>query len=145
MKHFYFIIFSLFYRYIAPIVCWKRCAKNLSVCLIHNRYWLCCYVFCFFPLSISLIISTAETIWAKTRQNQHSECVPSEDSDQPGHPPSLIRVFAVRMKKAWVLSYPLSTAKTLIRLGRCPGWSESSPGAHPLCWFCNVAAHILTA
>ena len=34
--------------------------------------------------------------------------VPSEDSDQPGHPPSLLRVFAVRMKKAWVLSYPLS-------------------------------------
>ena len=23
-------------------------------------------------------------------------CVPSEDSDQPGHPSSLIRVFAVR-------------------------------------------------
>ena len=35
-------------------------------------------------------------------------CVPSEDSDQPGHLPSLIRIFAVRMKKAWVLSYPLS-------------------------------------
>ena len=28
-------------------------------------------------------------------------CAASEDSDQPGHPPSLIRVFAVRMKKAW--------------------------------------------
>ena len=26
-------------------------------------------------------------------------CAPSKDSDQPGHPPSLIRVFAVRMKK----------------------------------------------
>ena len=26
----------------------------------------------------------------------------------PRHPPSLIRVFAVRMKKAWVLSYQLS-------------------------------------
>ena len=25
---------------------------------------------------------------------------PSEDSDQPGHQPSLIRVFAVRLKKA---------------------------------------------
>ena len=25
-----------------------------------------------------------------------NECAPSEDSDQPGHPPSLIRVFAVR-------------------------------------------------
>ena len=31
------------------------------------------------------------------------------DSDQPGHPPSLIRVFAVCMKKPWILSYPLST------------------------------------
>ena len=26
-------------------------------------------------------------------------CAPSEDSDQPGHPPSLIRVFTVRIKK----------------------------------------------
>ena len=29
----------------------------------------------------------------------------SATTDQPGHPPGLIRVFAVRMKKAWVLSY----------------------------------------
>ena len=40
-------------------------------------------------------------------------CAPSEDSDQPGHPPSLIRVFAVRMKKAWVLSYPFSAEQRL--------------------------------
>ena len=40
-------------------------------------------------------------------------CAPIEDSDQPGHPPSLIRVFAVRMKKAWVLSYPLSAHRRL--------------------------------
>ena len=33
---------------------------------------------------------------------------PREDSDQPGHPPSLIRVFAVHMKKPCVLSFPLS-------------------------------------
>ena len=26
--------------------------------------------------------------------------VPTKDSDQPGHSPSLIRVFAIRMKKA---------------------------------------------
>ena len=56
-------------------------------------------------------------------------CVPSEDSDQPGHLPSLIRVLAVHMKKAWVLSYPLSAQRRLIRLGGCPGWSESSLGA----------------
>ena len=35
-------------------------------------------------------------------------CAPSEDSDQPRHSPSLIRVFSVRMQKACVLSYPLS-------------------------------------
>ena len=34
--------------------------------------------------------------------------VPSEDSDQPGHLPSPIGVFAVRMKKPWVHSNPLS-------------------------------------
>ena len=28
--------------------------------------------------------------WATTWQNQQSDCAPSEDSDQPGHPPSLI-------------------------------------------------------
>ena len=46
-------------------------------------------------------------------------CASSEDSDQHGHPPSLIRAFAVRMKKHWVLSYPLSALRR----------SESSLGA----------------
>ena len=59
-------------------------------------------------------------------------CAPSRDSDQPGHPPSLIRVFAVRKKKAWVLSYPFSALRRLIRLGGCPGWSESLLGAHAI-------------
>ena len=52
-------------------------------------------------------------ICATTWQNQQNECAPSEDSDQPGHPPSLIRVFTVRMKKPWVLSYPLSAQQRL--------------------------------
>ena len=52
-------------------------------------------------------------IWASSWQNQQRECAPSEDSDQPGHPPSLIRVFAVRMKKAWTLSCPLSAQQRL--------------------------------
>ena len=53
-------------------------------------------------------------------------CAPSEDSDQPGHPPSLIRVFAVRVKTHWALNYLLSTQWKLIRLGG----SNSSLGAH---------------
>ena len=74
-------------------------------------------------------------IWATSWQNQQNDCAPSEDSDQPGHPPSLTRVFAVRMKKAWVLSYPLSAQQRL--------WSLSLRWAHmPFCWFCHEAAHI---
>ena len=38
---------------------------------------------------------------------------PSEDSDQPGHPPSLIQVFAASMKTAWVFSYALSAQRRL--------------------------------
>ena len=45
--------------------------------------------------------------WA-SRQNNKMACAPSENSDQPERPPSLIRVFTVHMRKAWVLSYPLS-------------------------------------
>ena len=30
----------------------------------------------------------------------------------------------------------------LIRLGGCPGWSESSLGAQSFCWFCHEAAHL---
>ena len=41
--------------------------------------------------------------------------VSSEDSDQPGHPPSLIRVIAVHIKKALVLtcSYTFSAQRRL--------------------------------
>ena len=36
----------------------------------------------------------------------------------------------------------MRTMKTLIRLGRCPGWSESSLGTHSFYWFYHVAAHL---
>ena len=44
----------------------------------------------------SHVDSQVSKIWATTWQNQQNECALSVDSDQPGHPPSLIRVFAVR-------------------------------------------------
>ena len=66
-------------------------------------------------------------------------CALSEDSDQPGHSPSLIWVFALcsmdslgpklsscgqrRLWSDWV------DAQADLTL-RCPGWSESSLGAH---------------
>ena len=47
-------------------------------------------------------------------------CAPSEDTDQPRYPPSPIRVFAVRMKKDLVLSYPLSKSEDSDQTGRIP-------------------------
>ena len=71
-------------------------------------------------------------------------CAPSKDSFQPGHPPSLIIVFAVRMKKAWVLSYPLSAQRRL-----WSDWADAQADlslrwAHmPFCWFYREAALII--
>ena len=63
-------------------------------------------------------------------------------ADQPGHLPSLIRVFAIRMKKPWILGYPLSALRIL--------WSDwlyaqadlSLRWAHrSFCLFCHEAVH----
>ena len=61
-------------------------------------------------------------MWAATWQNQQSDC-PHEESLGPYLPIKRI-------------------AKTLIRLGGCPGWPESSLGTQSLCWFRHVAAHV---
>ena len=45
---------------------------------------------------------------------------PSEDSDQPGHLPSLTWVFTVRIKKAWVLSWPLNAQQNSEQTGLMP-------------------------
>ena len=63
---------------------------------------------------------------AATWQKQQTECVSSEDSDQPGHPPSLISVFAVRMKNPWVLSCPLNDQQRLAVRMKNP-WVLSCP------------------
>ena len=40
-------------------------------------------------------------------------CAPNEASNQPGHLPSLIWIFAVHMKKHWTFSYLLSAQQRL--------------------------------
>ena len=91
-------------------------------------------------IEVHLALSWNEPPHDKTNK---MACAPSADSDHPGHPPSLIRVFAVRMKKAWVLSYPLSVKRRL-----WSDWADAQPDlslcwAHrPLCWFCREAAQI---
>ena len=47
-------------------------------------------------------------------------CAPSDDSDQPGHLPSLIRVFAIHMKKHWALATYWAHSKNSDQTGRMP-------------------------
>ena len=68
---------------------------------------------------------------------------PSEDSDQLGHLPSLIWVFTVLMKKAWVLSYPLSA-----QWGLWSDWADAQADLshrwmhRPFCLFWHEAVHL---
>ena len=83
-------------------------------------------------------------IWAATWQNQQNECAPTEDSDQPGHPPILIGLRCPH-EESFGPKLPIKpAAKTLFRLGRCPGWSESSLSSHYFCWVlsCCGSFHI---
>ena len=62
-------------------------------------------------------------------------CAPSKDSDQPGHPPRLIWIFAVRMKKLWILGYHWSAKRRL-----WSDWADAQDDlsfhwAHKFCWF----------
>ena len=85
----------------------------------------------FSTFALKLVYTVYQDLYEQPHDKTNKmACAPSEDSDQPGHLPSLIRVFPVCMKKVQILSYPLSTQQRLIRLGGCPGWSEWSLGAH---------------
>ena len=63
----------------------------------------------------------------------------SEDSGLSGHPPSLIKVFAVCMRKHWVLSYPLSGQRRLWSdwAGLSLRWKD-----RPYCWFYHAVAQL---
>ena len=57
-----------------------------------------------------------EVLYCKPFEPEHDRtnkmtCAPSEASDQPEHLPSLIRVFAVCMKKPWALASHLAHSK----------------------------------
>ena len=86
----------------------KQSINNANVLRIQNVHK---YTFCFF----------LKKKWAVSWQNQQNDCAPSEDSDQPGHAPSLIRVFAVRSMGSWGHKLSSCGQRTLIWLGGFPG------------------------
>ena len=77
--------------------------------------------------------------WAATWQNQQNEQAPSEDSDLPGHPPTLIRVFVVCTKKAWVLSYPLSAQRRL-----CSDWADAQADLSLCCAHSHFVGFVMS-
>ena len=82
--------------------------------------------------------------WATSWQNQQNDCAPSEDSDQLGYPPSLIRVFLCTQ---WVAMGP-----RFLQTDSEDSWSDwadaqadlSLRWAHmPFCLFCHEAAQFV--
>ena len=63
-------------------------------------------------------------------------CASSKDSDQLGHLVSLIRVFAVCMKKPWVLSFLAKTDQTVWMCRLIWVFTGS------FCWFCRAVDHM---
>ena len=57
-------------------------------------------------LLTGLLMSPWHTNGPVNDKTNKTTCAPSEDSDQPGHLLSLIRVFAVRTMEPWVISHP---------------------------------------
>ena len=74
-------------------------------------------------------------------QTNKMTCAPSEDSDQPGHPPSLISLRCPHKETLGLWLSIKHTANALIRLGECPGWSESLLGT--LCGTCHCVGCIM--
>ena len=71
-------------------------------------------------------------------------CAPSEDSDQPGHPPSLIKDFAVRSMGSYIRTHASSCGQRRL----CSDWANAHADlslrwAHmSFCWFCHAAAQL---
>ena len=118
-----YIILCTFYLMYVTIECID---KSWVINVEQNSFLVCLFRFYIKQIKEMSRDMTKLTKWVKTQISLGIRPVWS--------------VFAVRMKKAWVLSYPLSAQWRLIRLGGCPGWSEPLLGAHSLCWFCHVVA-----
>ena len=83
------------------------------------------------PARYHISVVTQVVIWSEPEHDKTIKmtCVPS-DSDQPEYPPSdQSAQYSVLYGKLMTQTFFMQTAKALIRLGGCPGWSKSSLGA----------------
>ena len=137
------------------LVSWADAQADQSLCWAHRSFCWFCHVVVQFNRQTHENIVRFGNLFASssmlgklkpcTFELPHDKtnkmaCAPGKDSDQPGHLPSLIRVFTVHMKKPWVLSYPLSAQRRLIRLADAQADLSLCMG-QSFCWFCHEAAH----
>ena len=75
-----------------------RSKCSLFACLLailpYVRHYLCLHAHVFWQVFVRLssytMLVSSNVIWRVSWQNQQNDYTPSEDSDQPGHPPSLL-------------------------------------------------------
>ena len=105
---------------------WRVCCNLCSVKL----HWL------LFSISVDCPFTVGTFNWTGASKTNKTTCAPGKDSNQPGHPPSLIRVFPIRMKNALVLGYLLSAQRKFwsdwadAQADRSLRWAHMS-----FCWF----------
>ena len=95
---------------------------SVSIVLINIQHWAWA--------AHQLMTVGVSISWLEHEKTNKMTCLPSEGSDHTAHLYSLIRVFAVCMKKPWVHGFPVhgfpeSVLQRLIRLSGYPGWSFS--------------------
>ena len=80
----------LYRTYVVTFLFFKRLGFKGPKVVVLVVFNFCMVLWCHRALS--------RIVWFEPRHDKTSKmtCAPSEDSDQPAHPPSLIRIFAVR-------------------------------------------------
>ena len=152
-----YVALNFFCTYFSSPISWLAnfCTSDTSKSgITHNSYSKCTRaiwsslenfspysrVYLKIKILIYFLVSSGKQIELHRDKTNKMACAPSEDSDQPGHLPSLIRVFAVRLKKARSLSYPWSAQRRL-----WSDWTDAQADlslrwAHmPFCWFCHLS------
>ena len=114
---------------------------SLDLSFVHRAIWFGTHYW-----SLLFMNRLGNVIWAASWQKQQNDmCAQrrlrsawaSAQSDQ-----SLCCAL-----NGWLRTHAvfMRTAKTLNRLGECPGWSQSSLGRQSYCWYYHEAAHFIAS
>ena len=138
---------------IVPILCmrfWREVQTKYTAWIIRlTASWIKDFklYFLFIALRFALVdlncFKAAKVLYEPNVRKYLLTCAPNEDSNQPAHPRSLIRVFVVHKKILWILGYPKRAQRRF--------WSDCANAQADLnlrwahmceCTFSDVVAHM---